>query len=114
MTTASDLVTVAEAVLAGTGSQRNRMACWITRSALEAVTADLLAAKGLDTAHASMRSKLLCLEVAYADAPAVFTRLHYAWARLSEACHQHSYELSPTHAEVAHLMWLVQSLEEAI
>lgn len=108
----SDLLGLAEAQLAAARPHSNRMACWLARSALEQAVDDLLASQDVTTGpHASVRSKLTCLEVAYesTDVPA---QAQYAWSRLSEACHQHAYQLTPTSSEVKHLIELVRSLRE--
>ncbi|KAA1419201.1 hypothetical protein F0U44_12175 [Nocardioides humilatus] len=107
--TAQDLVGRARATLSSSHTDRNRMACWLARTALEAAVDDLLAARDLDAGRANMRSRLTCLQAAYegTDVPA---RVEYAWSRLSEACHQHAYKLSPTFAETAHLIATVDAM----
>jgi hypothetical protein len=71
-----------------------RRACWLARAALEGVIDDLLKAKGVIAARASERAKLSCLEGAYIDDRALVRKAEYAWNRLSEACHQHAYQLA--------------------
>lgn len=90
----------------------NRRAAWFARAALEDVIDELLAAKQLTVGErASSRAKLSCLEALYRDDnPDLATRAEYAWTRLSEACHQHAYELTPTYVEVRHLVELVGGL----
>lgn len=87
-----------------------RRACWLARAALEEVIDDLLHAKGVTADGASERAKLSCLEGLYTDDRALVLRAEYAWSRLSEACHQHAYELAPTYPEVGHLIDLVDEL----
>lgn len=99
----------AEAVLAGTASERNRMACWLARSALESAVDELVLSSGWDAGSASMRSKLTVLQVLQGDRT-VAAQAHYAWARLSRACHQHSYELSPAYSEVRDLLAQVSAV----
>ncbi len=108
----SMLLALAVAQLSQGDPHANRRAAWFARSALEDVVVELLRAKQVDVGPlASGRSKLTCLEALYReDQPALATRAEYAWASLSEACHQHAYELAPTHAEVEHLVQLVGSL----
>lgn len=84
------------------------MACWLARSALESAVDELAMSKGWDTGSASMRSKLTVLQVLHS--PAVAAQAHYAWTRLSRACHQHSYELSPTYSEARDLLLQVKDL----
>ena len=110
------LLAQADALLAdeAAGAARRqavRIACWLTRSALEQQVVALLAAKGWDVGDASMRTALSCLEAAYADDdPELVARAEYAWAALSRVCHQHAYELAPTVAEARHLRAVVAEL----
>ncbi|HWC23839.1 MAG TPA: hypothetical protein VG502_16205 [Flexivirga sp.] len=97
-------------VLDSTSPSRNRIACWLARSALEQVVRELLSAKGRPVGRATMASSLTCLEVAYAADPLVADRAEFAWARLSNACHQHAFELSPTASEAANLVEIVAEL----
>jgi hypothetical protein len=108
--TAAALLEAATAVLHGEQPDRNRIACWLSRTAMESAVDDLLSARGLKPGSANMRSKLTCLEAAYMDEPEVTAKAGYAWSRLSEACHQHAYELSPTYAEAEHLVSIVRAL----
>lgn len=87
-----------------------RRACWLARTALEGVITDLLKIKGVAADRASERAKLSCLEGLYVDDRALAHRAEYAWSRLSEACHQHAYELAPTYPEVQHLIGLVDEV----
>ncbi len=84
-----------------------RRACWLARAALEEAIDERLRACGIIAQNASERAKLSCLEGIYADQRELSATIDYAWGRLSEACHQHAYELSPTYAEVEHLICLV-------
>lgn len=90
----------------------NRRAAWFARGAVEEVISDLLAGKHVDPGpRAGGRTLLSCLEALYRDDdPTIATRAQYAWSRLSDACHQHAYELTPTHGEVSHLVGIVASL----
>lgn len=109
----SDLLELAETQLLSPGPHSNRMACWLARSAMEDIIDELLATKGFHPGErASARSKLTCLEVAY-EGTAIPRRAQYAWSRLSEACHQHAYQLSPTYSETEHLVHLVRSVSPA-
>jgi hypothetical protein len=89
-----------------------RAACWVARSALEVVVSDLLAQRSYSPGDASMRSRLSCLEVAYADRPALVLTAEYAWSGLSNACHHHAFQLSPSLAEARHLVGLVGQLAD--
>lgn len=106
------LLELAEAQLAEGDAHAARRACWLARSAMEERLDALLTARGIDVGpRASTRSKLTCLEAAYADEPGLANRAQYLWSRLSEACHQHAYQLSPTYGEVSHLLELLRALE---
>ena len=110
----SDLLAMARGQLLAAAAHANRRSCWLARAALEDIIDRLLARKGVVPGErASGRSKLTCLEVAYADSPGLAAKAHYAWSRLSEACHQHAYQLSPTYSETKHLLDLVAALSEA-
>lgn len=97
---------------AGLKSHSLRMACWLSRLALERAVAELLASKGVVAPRATMASRLSALEVLYRDDdPTVAQRADYAWSRLSNASHYHAFELTPSFAEVAGLVALVGELE---
>jgi hypothetical protein len=85
-------------------------ACWLARAALEGVIVDLLKVKGVAADRASERAKLSCLEGIYVDDRDLVYKAEYAWSRLSDACHQHAYQLAPTYPEVRHLVGLVEEL----
>ena len=87
-----------------------RRACWLARTALEGVIVDLLKVKGVTADRASERAKLSCLEGIYVGDRDLVHKAEYAWSRLSEACHQHAYQLAPTYPEVRHLVGLVEEL----
>jgi hypothetical protein len=110
----SGLLELASAQLDAGDAHANRRACWLARSAMEERLEALLTARGVDVGpFASTRSKLSCLEAAYADEPGLTSRAQYLWSRLSEACHQHAYQLSPTYAEVSHLLAVLRSIGES-
>ena len=106
----STLLAKAYAQLESSGPYSLRRACWLARAALEGLVMDRLLAKGIDAANASERAKITCLEGAYADDSDFVFRVEYAWNRLSDACHQHAYQLAPTYIEVGHLLGLVEAL----
>ena len=108
----SDLLDTARAHLGSNDPLAIRRACWLARAALESAVIDLLSARGIDVTKASERGKLSCLEGAYADDRQLTSRAEYAWSRLSEACHQHAYQLSPTHVEAKQLIELVAGVAE--
>lgn len=110
----STLLALASTQIAGRTPHTNRIAAWLTRTALEEVVSELLRARGIEPGRASGNARLSCLEVAYRDRPEIATQAQYAWNRLSEACHHHAYQLSPTHHEVVHLLSIVRALSSRI
>lgn len=114
MSTSADLLSQASAVLGGRSAHSNRIACWIARAALENAVDGMLSDEGVDAADATMRSKLTMLQVAYESEGDVSMRAGYAWSRLSQACHHHAFELSPSGTEVRHLILLVRGLGSSI
>ena len=109
---ALSLLDQAQAVLEGAAPSRNRMACWLVRSALEQAVRDRLTEAGRPPGGGTMRSLLTCLEVAYADQPMVVTRAQHAWVGLSNACHHHAFELSPTATDVQEFIDSVGAIAE--
>jgi hypothetical protein len=101
---------LARAVLDGRhavpSSQLSRMAALLARQALEQAV-DVLC--GPEMRRATMRSRLLYLRVLVG--PQTADRASIAWSGLSQACHQHAYELTPTRGEVDYLMGLVSTVK---
>lgn len=110
--TDDDLLSGAEAVLGGSSANRNRIACWFARTALERVVDRLLVGQGVDAGEATMRSRLSCLQVVLDD-PALIASAEYTWARLSNACHHHAFQLEPSLVETRHLLENVRILLHA-
>ncbi|MFC4127223.1 hypothetical protein [Nocardia rhizosphaerae] len=108
------LLELAAIQITGKSPHSNRMAAWLTRTALEQTVSELLQARGVEPGRASGRARLACLEVAYDDSPDIAARAQYAWTRLSEACHHHAYQLSPTYQEVQHLLESVRVLRATL
>lgn len=111
--TAAELLGQAQTTLDGTSVSRNRMACWIARAALEEAVRARLAEKGRPTGTSSMRSLLTCFEVAFGDDPLLVDDAEYSWAGLSNACHQHAFELGPTASEAQRLIDAVCRVADA-
>lgn len=111
--TATGLLSQAQAVLDGAAPGRNRMACWIARSALEDAVRARLEDRGLNAGDGSMRSLLTCFEVAYATDPQLVDSATHAWAGLSNACHHHAFELAPTAVEAQRLIDTVHRIAAA-
>ncbi len=109
-----DLLGHARAVLAGRHpvprSQAARAAAVLARQALEDTVRGLSSGWGITDPRVNMRSKLVSLrvlgEVTVAELVAT------AWWGLSSACHHHAYDLTPTSAEIQHLIDQVARLIE--
>ena len=95
------------------GTSGPRGACIIARQALEQVVAELLQARGLECAQATMRTKLICLRQSYAAEPGLVFQAETAWWRLSVACHHHAFELAPTPTQALVLVEDVARLASA-
>ena len=90
--------------------RRSRAAALLGRRALEELIAVIPLGDDVDLSHANMRSKLICLRELCAE-PEVAAAATVAWAGLSNACHHHAYELTPTVAEVQRLLDEVAKVE---
>lgn len=92
----------------GAAGSSARLAAFLARQALEDLVDHRCRVLQVDVPRAKMRSKLVILRsldsTENADAATV------AWNRLSNVCHHHPYELSPTVAEVRHLCGVVAVL----
>ena len=88
-------------------ARATRTAALLGRAALEEIVVSECARLGI-SAYATMRTRLICMRV-LVDAAAGHAAC-LAWGGLSSACHHHSYELSPTATEIAHLLDLVDRL----
>ena len=109
---AQTLLSRACAALAGsTGlpkGTRARVAAWYARAALEETVCSLLADRlQSEPGRLNMASRLACLRVL---CPEQSDEASHAWWALSRVCHQHAFELTPTTAEVAHLVDRVAAL----
>lgn len=109
------LIAQADSALTGaTGlpkGTRTRVAAWYARGALEDVTITLLTGRLTSDPRAlTMASRLACIRVLHPD---LSDAAGHAWWALSRVCHQHAFELTPTAAEVAHLIEQVASLGKA-
>lgn len=82
-------------------ASRSRVAALFARCAAEDLVEARWRAAGLGLEGCSMRVTLAVLGTRFPDWTAP---LSLAWVRLSDACHQHAYELAPSGAEVRHLM----------
>ena len=102
-TDAARLLAAADRVLAGSvelpRGRGARIAAVLARSALEDVVIDACAGYGVDVAETTMKVRLATLTAL--DDPNA-GELAMAWWSLTNACHQHAYEIAPHHGEVAH------------
>lgn len=101
--------------------RRSRAAALLGRRALEELAVAIPLADGIDLSDATMRSTLICLRHLsdpsvgrpLAD-PSVAQAAVVAWHGLSNVCHHHAYELTPTSVEVRRLLDMVRVLEEQV
>ena len=89
-----------------------RAACWFTRRGLEALLPVLLGRRGLQLGTSNTRTRLICLAATYADQAERVNDLVSAWDQLSQACHHHAYELTPTLGEAWDLLTRVRSARD--
>jgi hypothetical protein len=92
-----------------------RAAALLARQSLEATLDDYWSrhptmAQVRDTN--SRRTQLICLRTAID--PETARQLAYVWSALSESCHYHPYELSPTAAELTGWFDAVESVTTAL
>jgi hypothetical protein len=76
-----------------------RAAALLGRQALEMVVDEFWVARRIPLDSCATRQQLICLRE-YLDDADLAGRVHHAWNALSNACHQHPYELPPTAAEL--------------
>ncbi|WOC12184.1 hypothetical protein [Gordonia sp. MP11Mi] len=100
--TALALLAHADALLSGRArvesGNSGRLAAFLGRHAVEILIVDRCEELGAPCPGGTARSKISILKSL--DHDDVGPTLIYAWNRLSECCHQHAYELSPTVSEV--------------
>ena len=90
------------------GRSWERIAAFLTRTALESAVIQRWAGLLTDMRWAPMSTQLICLP-RYLD-PDLARRVHATWAQLSTACHAHPYELPPTVAELTRWIDVVAQL----
>lgn len=95
---------ILDGALRPAGINQARAAMWVTRRGLEELVGELLRQKSIDVGYGNMRSKLVCLAVAYKSRPDEITAITMAWDQLSRGCHHHAYELAPTSGEARHVV----------
>lgn len=111
-TTGPSLLDHAQAILNGRvrlpPSIATRAAAFLARRALEDATQTLCRSAGASIDRATMRSQLVVVRVLHGQQVADTATI--AWIGLSNACHHHAYELTPTVDEVRHWLALVAGL----
>lgn len=98
----ADLLDQAEQLLSPGDRQWPRGAAFLARNALEEWVRWHSATLDERLPQATMASQLLCLE--HCVGPGLAGRARQTWGSLSEACHHHAYELSPSPAQVSALL----------
>ena len=89
-----------------------RTAALLARQALEMAVDEYWAAQRLGLESCATRQQLICLREYMKDAE-LAGRVHHAWNALSEACHQHPYELPPTASELLDWIAVVQRFDSS-
>lgn len=98
------------AVLAG---RWPRTVALLARQALETSLAELWTKRGVKIGWATERAQLLCLPQVLGDRR-LSADAALAWSGLSEACHQHAYDLAPTAGELGAWLDTVDELRRAV
>ncbi len=89
-----------------------RAVALLTRQALERSMDELWAVKAPTMIRASARTKILCLRQWVQ--PDLAGRTAYTWSALSQACHEHAYDLAPTTSELSGWIDTVDELERTL
>lgn len=106
-----DLLSLAERYV-GQGAPRHiHLACWLGRQALEQLITHFVGLVAPGAVQGTARSRLAVLTVTFAGT-SLPRNARAAWENLSNACHLHAYELSPTPAEVRGWLEDVRSLAD--
>ena len=112
--TPSELLQAARQILGHTGGLAPalwpRAAAILARHALESAVRDLWTSRpGYEAlVNSSMRAQLVSLIDVIDQQSAA--RASFVWSALSEACHDHPYELAPTAGELTHWIDEVEEL----
>jgi hypothetical protein len=80
-----------------------RAAALLGRQALEMAVDEYWVVRRIPLDACGTRQQLICLRE-YLDDADLASQVHHAWGALSQACHQHPYELAPTAGELK--VWL--------
>ena len=113
MTSSLELLDVASSMMSRDFPMRPglwpRASALLVRQALEESLTGYWVVKGIPLERCSTRAQLICLRE-YLREGDLASRLGYAWAALSRACHHHPYELPPTVEEIKSWMEPVREL----
>ncbi len=116
LTTAQELLAAAGKVLeqppASASGVWPRAAAYLGRQAFEMLLDELWGQRAPGTERVSLRAQMICLPFYLEDELA--GRLAWTWQTLSNACHQHPYELAPTAAELRQWLEVVAELAARI
>jgi len=111
--TPADLLDAARTLLARTDATTvglwPRAAAHLTRQALEELLDALWRQRAAGTEAVSRKAQLICLRH-YLHPAELAGQVAHTWAALSNACHQHPYELAPTAAELGDWITTVEQL----
>jgi hypothetical protein len=116
--TPADLLTAARDVLADKSPSSpggwSRIVALLTRQALEKALSEFWEAQSATAglSACTRKSQLACLPF-YLDARAA-REAAYLWSALSDACHYHAYELTPTAGELTGWISAVTSLTHSM
>ena len=112
MSTPAELLAIARQMLdratPETAGLWPRATALMARQALEQAVDEYWMAKRLALESCATRQQLICLREYLGDTE-LAGRVHHVWNALSNACHQHPYELPPTAAELADWIAVVAS-----
>lgn len=90
-----------------------RATALLSRQAIEDALRDLWLVRAPGVEKCSTRAQLLCLPYYLGDSE-IAECVSYAWAALSQACHQHPYELPPTASELTMWLEIVEEFKRAV
>lgn len=95
------------------GSAWPRAAAFLARQALEDAVAEIWHGPSAAMRNANFTAQLISLPYFLAD-KSLAGQVRQCWHSLSNACHAHPYELSPTVAELTSWLDVVDDLVEAV
>jgi hypothetical protein len=112
VTDARELLAISRGLLsrpdAATAGLWPRASALLARQALETALDGYWSTRGVALDACPAKAQLICLG-AYFDDAELAVRVRSCWAALSDVCHHHAYELSPTVAELSVLLDVVEA-----